>query len=129
VLACTQDGLRIGASTGAPSYPVGASPALDILVTNVGAAPCSADLSDTNIELVVYFGDARMWGSHDCNIEPGSAVQTLPVNQPVSREIVWTGLSSNPGCTATRQRVSAGTYTLQPTFAGQQGTPVTFTFA
>jgi hypothetical protein len=103
------------------------SPGLDIVLTNTGTAPCSVDLSDSNIVLTVYFGAARIWGSHDCSIEPGTAVATLPVAAPVTREIVWTGLSSVPGCAATRQHVSAGTYTLQPQFAGQAGTPATFT--
>lgn len=127
--ACTSADLKVTASTSLPSYPVGASPGLNMIVTNVGSQPCIADLSDSNIVLLVYFGDARIWGSHDCNIEPGSSPQTLPMNEPVTRQIVWTGLSSNEGCTATRQRVGPGTYTLQPVFAGQNGAPVTFTIA
>ena len=124
---CTISALTIAAATDAASYPVGASPALRIVITNPGP-PCTADLSDPQIELFVYFGDARIWGSHDCNIEPGTAVQTLPTGQAVTREIVWTGLSSVPGCTATRQRVAAGTYTLRPTLSGVAGAPATFAF-
>jgi len=126
---CAAADLQIAASTSLPSYPIGASPGLNIVVTNAGAQPCVADLSDGNIVLLVYFGDARIWGSHDCSVEPGSSPQTLPVNEPLTRQIVWTGLSSNEGCTATRQRVGAGTYTLQPIFAGQPGTPTTFAIA
>jgi hypothetical protein len=126
--ACGPEALSIGAATDAASYPVSATPALRIVVTNISAAPCTVDLSDEQIELFVYFGEARIWGSHDCSIQPGSAVQTLPVGQPVMREIVWTGLSSEPGCAATRQRVAAGTYTLRPTLSGIAGSPVTFSF-
>ena len=129
VQPCAAGAVTIAAATDAASYPVGASPALRIVLTNVSAAPCTADLSDQQIELFVYFGEARIWGSHDCNIEPGTAVQTLPVGQAVTREIVWTGLSSVPGCTATRQRAVAGTYTLRPTLSGVAGTPSTFVFA
>jgi hypothetical protein len=126
---CAAGALVIAAATDAPSYAVSASPALRIVITNASAAPCTADLSDQQIELFVYFGDARIWGSHDCNIEPGTAVQTLLPTQAVTREIVWTGLSSVPGCTATRQRAAAGTYTLRPTLSGVAGTPSTFAFA
>lgn len=127
--ACLPASLSIRSATDAPSYPVNASPALRIVIANTSPQPCTADLSDQQIELFVYFGEARIWGSHDCNIEPGTAVQTLPAGQPVTREIVWSGLSSEPGCAATRQRAPAGTYTLRATLAGVAGTPVTFVFA
>lgn len=125
---CPAGALRLGAATDAPSYAVNASPALRIVITNASATACTADLSDQQIELFVYFGEARIWGSHDCNIEPGSAVQTLIAGQAVTREIIWTGLSSVPGCTATRQRAPAGTYTLRPALSGVAGTPSTFAF-
>lgn len=128
VQPCAVGVLALAAATDAPSYPVNASPALRIVITNTSARPCTVDLSDQQIELFVYFGDARVWGSHDCNVEPGTAVQTLPGGQAVTREIVWTGLSSVPGCAATRQRAPAGTYTLRPTLSGVAGTPSTFTF-
>lgn len=128
VQPCAAGAVAIAAATDAPSYPVNASPALRIVITNTSPTRCTADLSDQQIELLVYFGDARIWGSHDCNIEPGTAVQTLPPGQAVTREIVWTGLSSVPGCTATRQRAAPGTYTLRPTLSGVAGTASTFTF-
>jgi hypothetical protein len=127
--ACTQADLKIAASTSQPSYAIGESPGLNLVVTDIGSAPCVADLSDSNIVLLVYSGDARVWGSHDCSVQPGSSPETLPVNDPVTRQIVWAGMSSSQGCTAPRQRVGAGSYTLQPVFAGQAGSSVTFTIA
>jgi hypothetical protein len=125
---CTAAHLKIAAATDAKSYPVGAKPKVAIVVTNVGPTPCVADLADKQIELRVFAGSARVWGSHDCAVAPGTSPATLPVGMPIKRDIEWSGLSSLPGCTGVRQRVPAGTYTLLATLAGQQGTPATFTF-
>jgi hypothetical protein len=128
-LNCAAASLKIAAATSAATYPVGTSVPLDIVITNIGTAPCVADLSDTQIVLTVFSGQARVWGSHDCQIAPGASSQTLPVNQPIRREIVWSGLSAVAGCAGTRQRVGAGTYTVVPYFAGTTGTTAMFAIA
>ncbi|MFL6162885.1 MAG: hypothetical protein ACJ74U_11740 [Jatrophihabitantaceae bacterium] len=126
---CSPSQLAISAGSSAGSYPAGAQPTVAIVVTNRGPQPCVQDLSDTQIELRVYNGSARVWGSHDCLIQPGTAPATLPVGQPIRREIQWSGLSSQPACAGTRTRVGAGRYTLFAYLAGQQGSPSTFTLA
>jgi hypothetical protein len=118
--------LRIAAATGATSYAVGAQPVLYLQVTNVGQVPCVADLSDPQIVLAVYNGASRVWGSHDCQIAPGSSPQTLAVNMPIRRSITWTGLSSEPQQCTNRQRVGAGTYTLHASLGGVEGSPAQF---
>ncbi|MDQ1731289.1 MAG: hypothetical protein QOK10_1448 [Pseudonocardiales bacterium] len=127
-LACSAAQLSIAAATDAKSYAVGAKPNLALVVTNKGPAPCVADLADRQIELRVYSGSARVWGSHDCQIEPGSSPETLPVGQAIRRQIQWSGLSSQPGCSSVRQRVPAGTYSVFALLTGRQGSPATFTF-
>ena len=92
-----------------------------MVVTNRGPAPCVQDLSDSQIELRVYNGSARVWGSHDCLVQPGTSPSTLPVGQPIRRAVEWSGLSSQPGCAGVRTRVAAGTYTLYAYLAGQAG--------
>lgn len=126
---CPMSQLTISAATSAASYPAGAKPTVAIVVTNKGPAPCVQDLSDGQIELRVYNGSARVWGSHDCAIQPGTAPATLPVGQPIRREIEWSGLSSRPACAGTRTRVPAGRYTVFAYLAGQQGSTTTFTLA
>jgi len=126
---CPMSQLTISAATSATSYPAGAKPTVAIVVTNKGPAPCVQDLSDGQIELRVYNGSARVWGSHDCAIQPGTAPATLPVGQPIRREIEWSGLSSRPACAGTRTRVPAGRYTVFAYLAGQQGSTTTFTLA
>ena len=121
--------MTIAAASSAASYPAGAKPTVAIVVTNKGPQPCVQDLSDSQIELRVYNGSARVWGSHDCLIQPGTAPATLPVGQPIRREIQWSGLSSQPACAGTRTRVAAGRYTLFAYLSGQQGSTSTFTLA
>lgn len=123
---CTATQLRVSAGTGASAYKVGDSPMLFLQVVNAGSKPCVQDLADRQVELRVYNGESRVWGSHDCKIEPGSTLRTLPVGQPVRISITWTGLSSQPGCGGTRQRVGAGTYTLYPYLSGRVGTVAQF---
>jgi hypothetical protein len=127
--ACSAGQLTIAAASSATSYPAGAKPTVAIVVTNKGPAPCVQDLSDGQIELRVYNGSARVWGSHDCLIQPGSAPATLPVGQPIRREIQWSGLSSRPACAGTRTRVAGGRYTQFAYLAGRQGSTSTFTLA
>jgi hypothetical protein len=124
---CMGAQLTIAAAAGAPSYAVGASPVLMLQVTNNGPANCIQDLADSQVELRVFNGAARVWGSHDCEVQPGTDVKTLAVGSTVGIQIVWSGLSSQPGCAGTRQRVGAGAYTLYALLSGTQGAPAQFT--
>lgn len=128
-VVCKKAQLKIAASTDATSYKVGAQPQLAIVVTNAGPSPCVAGLADAQIELRVYSGSARVWGSHDCAVAPGTSQVTLPVGEPIRRQIQWTGLSSQPGCKSVRQRVPAGNYTLYAYLSGQEGTKANFSFS
>ncbi len=47
----------------------------------------------------------------------------------VGVQITWSGLSSQPGCAGTRQRVGAGNYTLFPYLGGAQGTAAMFSIS
>ena len=123
---CTKSQLKVAAATSAASYPVGSEPVMEIEVTNTGPTACVQDLADPQIELRIYNGAARVWGSHDCKITPGTDLETLPVNEAIVKTIQWSGLSSEPNCAGIRQRVGAGTYTLYAYLAGTQGTTVKF---
>jgi hypothetical protein len=67
-----------------------------------------------------------VWGSHDCQIEPGTSDHTLPVGHAVRVSITWTGLSSRKHCAGTRQRVGPGTYTLYALLSGHMGKAAQF---
>lgn len=124
---CAAKDLAVSAVVGKTSYQVGDQPLLEMQVTNIGAKPCVQDLADRQVELRVYNGESRVWGSHDCKVQPGSHVRTLPPNAPVRVAITWSGLSSRPACAGTRQRVGAGTYTLYALLAGRTGKATQFT--
>jgi hypothetical protein len=127
--ACQPAALKISALTSAPAYKVGDQPTLSLQVVNSGPTPCVQDLADRQIELQIYNGASRVWGSHDCQIEPGTSPQTLPVGTAVRRSVVWTGLSSQPNCAGQRVRVGAGMYTLRASLAGHAGTTAQFTIS
>jgi len=127
-LACSAVQLSVAASSDSKSYTIGQHPLLALVVTNTGPSACVMDLADRQIELRVYSGSARVWGSHDCAIQPGTSPQTLPVGQPIRREIQWSGLSSQPACAGVRQQVPDGSYTLYAYLAGRQGTTSKFSF-
>ncbi|MDT4893340.1 MAG: hypothetical protein QOE97_2375 [Pseudonocardiales bacterium] len=124
---CALSGLKLAAMVQKPAYQVGDQPVVMLQVTNSTTVPCVQDLSDTQIELRVYNGESRVWGSHDCQIQPGTADRTLMAGQAVRVSVVWSGLSSQPKCAGTRQRVGAGTYTLYALLAGKEGTAAQFT--
>jgi hypothetical protein len=123
---CAGKDLSVSAVTGKTSYQVGDQPLLELQVTNTGRTPCVQDLADKQVELKVYNGESRVWGSHDCKVEPGTDDRTLTPNTPVRVAITWSGLSSRPGCAGTRQRVGAGTYTLYVVLSGKTGKATQF---
>ncbi len=126
--ACRPNALQVSAASSAPSYQVGQQPTLYLQVVDPGPAPCAQDLADGQVELRVFNGESRVWGSHDCQIVPGTDVRTLPPGTPVRVGVQWSGLSSQPGCAGARQRVGAGTYTVYALLGGVQGAPATISF-
>jgi hypothetical protein len=127
--ACDLAKLKVVAVVGKTSYPVGAQPVVELQVTNAGPAPCVQNLADSQIELRVYNGSSRVWGSHDCAIQPGTKSRTLAVGRAYLSAVLWGGLSSEPGCKGTRQRIGAGQYTLYALLSGKQGTPAQFSIS
>ena len=124
--ACVASQLSIAATTGKPSYAVGAEPVLSLQVTNTGTAACTQNLADSQVVLTVYNGLSRVWGSHDCEIQPGTDMRTLAVNTAVTISVVWSGRSSQPACAGVRQQVGVGSYTLIPSLSGHNGKAAQF---
>ena len=126
---CAAKDLAVTAVTTQPTYHVGDQPVLEMQVTNRSSEPCVQDLADRQVELRVYNGESRVWGSHDCLIQPGTDDRVLAVDTPVRVAITWSGLTSQPHCAGTRQRVGAGTYTLYPILSGHTGKATQFTIS
>lgn len=126
---CVTKSLELRAVASKAAYRVGDTPTLQLQVTNTGGRPCAQDLSDKGVELRVYNGESRVWGSHDCKVEPGATVRTLAPNVSVLVSVRWSGLTSHKSCTGTRQRVGAGTYTLYALLSGRTGKATQFTIS
>ena len=125
-LPCTAQQLSVTAVVGKLRYAVGDQPVLTLQVTNTGPGACVQNVADSQILLRVYNGASRVWGSHDCQVQPGTDQRTLEVGKPAGFSIVWSGLTSQPGCAGTRQRVGAGTYTLYAALSGHDGKATQF---
>jgi cytoskeletal protein RodZ len=123
---CTAVQLKVSAVAGQSSYAVGAQPVVMLQVTNTGPKSCVQGLGSTNVELHIYNGESRVWGSNDCSPDSTPVERTLAVNAPVRVSVVWSGLTSQPHCAGTRQRVGAGTYTLYALLDGRNGTATQF---
>lgn len=123
---CQTKDLSVTAATGAKSYSVGDKPMVELEVVNAGSKPCVQDLADKQVELRVYNGESRVWGSHDCSIQPGTTDRVLAVGRAVRVSVTWSGLTSRPKCVGTRQRVGAGTYTLYGSLSGKTGRATQF---
>jgi hypothetical protein len=126
---CQPKDLDIRAVVARSFYKVGQRPEVELQVTNTGAQPCVQDLADKQIVLKIYNGESRVWGSHDCQIEPGTDDRVLAVDSPVRVSITWSGLTSRPNCAGTRQRVGAGTYTLYAALSGHTGKAAQFSIS
>ena len=125
-VACRPADLSVAAVVGKQGYKVGDEPTVELQVTNTGAKPCVQDLADRQVELKVYNGESRVWGSHDCAVQSGTTERTLAVNQPVRVSVTWSGLTSRPQCAGQRQRVGVGTYTLYAVLSGKTGKATQF---
>jgi hypothetical protein len=124
---CHRSDLQVRAVSDHSSYAVGDKPQLMLQVTNTAKTSCVQDLADQQIELRVYNGESRVWGSHDCKVLPGTNDVTLVPSAPVRVTIIWSGLSSTANSAhaenacGPRQVVGAGTYTLYAYLAGKPG--------
>lgn len=113
VAICQPEALRIEALTDSDSYAVGASPRLTLRVTNTGTSPCTRDLGQAAVELVVFSGRDRIWSSDDCAPGGPNDVTTLEPGKAVSQRVTWNGRRSRPGCEGDKEQAEPGTYRVQ----------------
>ena len=128
VAACADAGLALSGSTDAPSYPVGTSPRLTLVVKNTGAVPCTRDLGSGAVELLVYSGQDRVWSSDDCSAAKGVAPTRLAPGGTQAVALTWAGKRSRPGCTGTASQAQPGTYRLVARVGTLRGDVAVFRF-
>lgn len=125
---CRDSSLSLISSTDQPSYTVGSSPSLTLVVRNTGAVSCRRDLGSSVVELRVLSGTDRIWSSDDCTPGRGSDVRTLAPGASRSVQLTWSGKRSQPGCAGDRTQAKAGTYTLVARVGSLRRAGATFTF-
>lgn len=115
---CPDSAITLTVSSRQPSYPVGDPPVLMLTVRNIAKVTCLRDVGAWQEQILLYAGKTRLWSSNDCYPDGAKDVQALKPGQAITSMVVWSGLSSQPGCAGRRVRVPAGTYQL----VGQLGT-------
>jgi hypothetical protein len=112
-VACTDD--HIGLEVRTPGHvAVGAKPTFELRVANTSRTPCVRPLDKQVQELVVLdAAGRRVWGSNDCFPETSADLRTLAPGEAVSLPVLWSGLTSEPTCTAPRVAPAAGTYVVR----------------
>ncbi|HYO36248.1 MAG TPA: MucR family transcriptional regulator [Geodermatophilus sp.] len=92
----------------------GSSPVLELVVTNTATVPCTRVLDQQLQEMVLLDGaGTRVWGSNDCQPETSSDTRTLAPGEQVVFPLTWSGLTSEPTCTAARVPVGPGGYVVR----------------
>jgi hypothetical protein len=111
---CTDDMIAVEVRPETASIAVGGKPTFDLVVTNVSPVACVRALDKGLQEIVLLDGaGTRLWGSNDCFPEASSDTRTLQPGESVVFPVLWSGLSSAPGCTADRTSPGAGDYVLR----------------
>ncbi len=96
------------------TVPSGTSPVFELVVTNTAAVPCTRVLDAQLQEMVLLDGaGARMWGSNDCQPGSSSDTRTLAPGEQVVFPLTWSGLTSEPTCSAARVPVAPGSYVVR----------------
>jgi len=110
---CTDDviGLQVRAPGAAPAA---SRPTFELVVTNLSPVPCTRLLDRERQELVMLDATGtRVWGSNDCFPEASDDLRSLAPGEVVSFPVPWSGLSSDPTCTAPRVPLVPGSYVLR----------------
>jgi hypothetical protein len=111
---CSDDMIVVEVRPQSASAPAGAKPTFDLVVTNISPVACVRVLDKGMQEIVLLDGaGARVWGSNDCFPEASSDQRTLQPGEAAVFPVLWSGLSSAPGCTTARVTPAAGDYVLR----------------
>ncbi len=125
---CDPQQLTIAATVATPSYPVGGRPRFTLSVTSTAGQPCTVDLGQAVVGLVVTSGSDRIWSSDDCAPGGPALVTTLRPGTPDTRSVTWAGTRSRPGCGGAQEQAKAGTYRVSGRVGQQRVDGDVFTF-
>lgn len=128
---CADQSLAIKATPDQPQYKIGDEPSFTIAITNIGTSKCERDLGSAMQQALVYTldGKKRLWSNIDCYPSADPAVQVLEPGGQARFTVKWSGTTSEPGCTAPRNQVPPGGYTVVAQLGGLRSAPEPFNFA
>jgi hypothetical protein len=111
---CTDDMISVTVRPDPATAPAGSKPTFTVEVTNTSPVACVRPL-DKGLQEVILIDAAgnRVWGSNDCFPEASTDTRTLQPGELVGFPVLWSGLSSVPGCTGDRTTPGPGSYVLR----------------
>jgi hypothetical protein len=90
-------------------------------VTNTGTGPCTRDLGQAAVELLVFSGKDRIWSSDDCAPGGKKDVTTLEPGKPAVQRVTWNGAARCPAARATRTGAGRHLPRQRPRRAAERG--------
>lgn len=125
---CPDSSLAIKVSADQSTYPAGQEPEFGIVVTNIGSNACDRDLGAGMQQVLVYTidGQNRLWSNSDCYPNAASDMRTLKPGEQAAFTVKWSGATSAPGCTAPRDPVAPGAYTVVGQLGNLRSAPEPF---
>jgi hypothetical protein len=110
---CTDELIALEVRVPARVAP-GAKPTFELRVGNPSRTPCVRALDKGLQELVILdLTGRRLWGSNDCFPEASHDVRTLGPGEVAAFPVVWSGLTSQPGCAGARVPLLPGSYVVR----------------
>ncbi|WP_068149226.1 hypothetical protein [Rhodococcoides corynebacterioides] len=110
---CPDSSLAVRATPDQPSYAAGQEPGFTVVVTNIGTTACERDLGSGLQQVLVYTLEGRrLWSNTDCFPAGAADLRTLRPGEQAPFTVKWSGTTSEPGCTAPREPVGAGAYSV-----------------
>ena len=121
-LPCKTEELELAVTADTARYAPDVKPKLSLTVGTSEAAACTRDFGPDALGLVITSGQDRIWGSQDCSSAP-TDVRVLTPGTPVTLEMTWDRVRSQPGCAPTGSVARPGYYVVTPVagkLTGQQ---------
>ena len=122
---CGEGELSLAIDSSAARYAPDTRPKLALAVKTTGAAPCTRDLGPSGLGVVITSGQDRIWASQDCSTQAAD-VRVLTPGTPVTLEMTWDRLRSEPGCASVGAPARPGTYVATPVAGKRTGEQASF---
>jgi hypothetical protein len=107
---CLDSDILVEASAEFPIYPVGSTPTLSLIITNIGTVECRRNVGPGANELWIEQSGVRLWSSDDCNPSQAADIISLKRGEEFITQLTWDGRKSAVGCPSDQPIVDAGEY-------------------